>query len=127
MIYKASDKKMVETTRIRVAVLESQYASLVDLGVPLSMCLQLQQLGLQPHEAQWSARHSLGGFSISFFWPALIKKQPPKNKKKRSKCKVKISSNLVSDQCTTTAQQKPANVGHESPLGMRDWMVLKKM
>ena len=85
----------------------------MDLGVPFSMCLQLQQLGLQLHEAQWSAKHSLGGFSISFFWPALIilyRKQPPKSKKKRRKCKVKISTNLISDQCTT-AQQKPADVG----------------
>ena len=29
-------KKMVETTRIRVAVVESQYVSLGDLGIPLS-------------------------------------------------------------------------------------------
>ena len=58
---------MVVTTKIRVAVLEDQYASLEDHGVPLSVCLQLQQLGVKLHEAQWTARHSLGGFSISFF------------------------------------------------------------
>ena len=55
---------MVETTRIRVAVLEDQYVSLGNHGVPLSVCLQLQQLGLQLHEAQWTARHSPGGFSV---------------------------------------------------------------
>ena len=49
---KYGKKKMVETTRVRVAVLESQYVNLGDLGVPLSVCLQLQQLGLQLHEAQ---------------------------------------------------------------------------
>ena len=65
------EKKMVETSRIRVAVLESKYASLEDHGVPLSVYLQLQQLGLQLNQAQWTARHSLGGFFISFFWPAL--------------------------------------------------------
>ena len=69
---------MVETPRIRVAVLEGQYASLMDQGVPLSVCLHLQQLGLQLQQAQWTARHSLGGFSISFFWPALEKNQPIK-------------------------------------------------
>ena len=50
---------MVETPRIRVA---GQYVSLVDQGVPLSVCLHLQQLGLQLQQAQWTARHSLGGW-----------------------------------------------------------------
>ncbi len=61
-------KKEEETSKIRVAVLESKYASLVDHGVPLSVSLQLQQLAA--YQAQWTTRHSLGGFSISF-WPAL--------------------------------------------------------
>ena len=64
---------MVETSSIRVEVLEGHYASLEDHGVPVSLLLQLQQLGLQLQWAQWTARHSPGGFSISFFWPALEK------------------------------------------------------
>ena len=32
---------MVETTKIRVAILEGQYAGLEDHGVLLSVCLQL--------------------------------------------------------------------------------------
>ena len=80
---------MVESSRIRVAVLDGQYASLEDQGVPFSLCLHLQQVGLQLHQAQWTARHSLGGFSISF-WPALEKKQPlkkvKKNEEKKSGC-----------------------------------------
>ena len=58
--------KMVETPRTQVAVLEGQYACLVDQGVPFSGCLRLQQLGLQLNQAQWTARNSLGGFSIAF-------------------------------------------------------------
>lgn len=103
---------MVETTRIRVAVLESQYASLEDHGVPLSVCLQLQQLGLQLHESQWTARHSLGGFSISFFWPALDNQQPVKKKKKSKKSKMnrKNASKPTTNQ-PPTSYLKPADVG----------------
>ena len=97
-----------------MAVLESKYASLVDLGVPLSVSLQLQQLGLQLQQAQWTARHSLGGFSISFFWPALdsSKSKPPRKQKKVKKTKMKSTavpvSNLCSNQCTETTM-KPSN------------------
>ena len=89
---------MVETTRIRVAVLESHYASLLDIGVPFSVCLQLQELGLQLNDAQWTARNSTGGFSISFLWPALAKNQPVKkksqmrSKRKHKPCKKPASS-----------------------------------
>ena len=69
----------METSRIRVAVLDGQYASLEDQGVPFSLCLHLQQLGLQLHQAQWTAGHSLGGFSTSF-WPALEKQSLKKVK-----------------------------------------------
>ena len=87
---------MVETPRIRVAVLEGQYACLVDQGVPFSVCLRLQQLGLQLNQAQWTARNSLGGFSIAFFWPALEKNpQPTKKVKKVKKKRVKVKSTPV--------------------------------
>ena len=103
---------MVEATRIRVAVLESQYVSLGDLGVPFSVCLQMQQLGLQLHEAQWTARHSLGGFSISFFWPALDNHQPTKKKKKSKKSKVNRKKASVSTTSkSTTSHLKPGDVG----------------
>ena len=87
---------MVETPRIRVAVLEGQYACLVDQGVPFSVRLRLQQLGLQLNQAQWTARNSLGGFSIAFFWPALEKNpQPTKKLKKMKKKRVKVKSTPV--------------------------------
>ena len=111
---------MVETTRIRVAVLESQYVSLGELGVPLSVCVQLQQLGLQLHEAQWTARHSLGGFSISFFWPALDNQQPAKKKKKSKKSKMKrrnASKSTTNQPATSDLKyDSPASVIHHSPI-----------
>ena len=58
-------QKKMGISMMRVSDLKSKYASLVDLGVPLPISLQLQQPGLH---AQCSI---LDGFSISFFWPAL--------------------------------------------------------
>ena len=102
---------MEVTSKIRVAVLETKYASLVDLGVPLSVSLQLQKLGLQLQQAQWTDRHSLGCFSISFFWPALdsSNSKPPKKQKKVKKPKMKSTAvPLCSNQCTETTM-KPSN------------------
>jgi len=80
---------MVETAKIKIAVLESPYSGLEDLGIPPSVCLQLQQLGLQVDNAQWAARHSLGGFSISF-WVALEKTQLLEKPKRSRRKKVKV-------------------------------------
>ena len=101
---------MEETSKIRVAALESKYASLVDLGVPLSVSLQLQQLGLQLQQTQWTARHSLGGFSISFFWPALdsvslLGSKSLKVKKTKMKSTAVPVSTLCSNQCTETTMK----------------------
>ena len=100
---------MVETTKIRLAVLEGQYASLEDHGVPLSVCLQLQHLGVKLHEAQRTARHSLGGFTISFFWPALERNQPFKKQQKMRKSKVNKSTvaKQVPTQCTNIQTKSP--------------------
>ena len=75
----------------------------------------MQQLGLQLHEAQWTARHSLGGFSISFFWPALDNHQPAKKKKKSKKSKKsEVNRKNASESTTnkpTTSNLKPGDVG----------------
>ena len=70
---------------IRVAVLVGDFASLCTLGFPLSLGVQLQQSCLKLSEAQWSARSSSGGFSVSFFRtvPENMKVQPRKKKRKR--------------------------------------------
>ena len=55
--------------RIRVSVLEGSFAGLEGVGIPLPVCIHLQDLGLQFEGAQWTAKQSNIGFSISFFWP----------------------------------------------------------
>ena len=72
-----------------VSILESPYTLLQKSGVPLPVCICMQGKGLQLGNAQWTARQSNGGFSVTFFWPALnpaevgVKAMPGvKNKKK---------------------------------------------
>ena len=55
--------------KIRVAILEGPYASLCNLGMPLTVCLQLQQSGVKLAEALWTAQSSGSGFSVSLYWP----------------------------------------------------------
>ena len=55
--------------RIRVSVLEGFFAGLEGVGIPLPVCIHLQDLGLQFGGAQWTAKQSNTKFSISFFWP----------------------------------------------------------
>jgi len=61
---------MAERQLIRVGVLEGQLVELADAGVPFSICLHMQQLGLALEHAQWSTRQTSGGFSISLFCPS---------------------------------------------------------
>ena len=57
-------------TVIRVSVLEGPYTHLQAVGVPLPLCMHMQELKLMLNEAQWTAKQSSGGFSVGFFWPA---------------------------------------------------------
>ena len=57
------------TSRIRVAVVEGDYANLCGLGLPLSLCLQLQTQNLRLSGALWLAKASASGFSVSLYWP----------------------------------------------------------
>ena len=59
---------MAEGTKIRVCVVDGLHADLAKTGVPLSICLLLQQQGLLMDSAQWSAKQTATGFSVSF-WP----------------------------------------------------------
>ena len=87
---------MAEKTRIRVAVVEGNYAELCGLGLPLSLSLQLQCLNLKLSGALWSAKASASGFSVSLYWPTADRgttrgsvsvkaKKARKNRKRRRK------------------------------------------
>ena len=73
-----------------MTVLEGSFAGLQGVGIPLPVCIHLQDLGLQFEGAQWTAKHSNTGFSISFFWPVHDRfsfgmNLPGKKRKKRRK------------------------------------------
>lgn len=72
---------------IKVAVLEGDFAAICDLGLPFSLCLQLQSSDLKLCEAMWSAKSSSTGFSVSLFWPYGVSTERVKSKKKRSRRK----------------------------------------
>ena len=40
-------------------------------GLPLPVSMQMQELGVRLSDAQWTARQSGGGFSLSLFWPTV--------------------------------------------------------
>jgi hypothetical protein len=67
---------------IKVAVLEGEFASLVGLGFPLSLSIQVQESCLTLCKAQWRAKSTKSGFSVSFFW--LEGKVTAKKKQKES-------------------------------------------
>ena len=71
--------KMAEGTKIHVCVVDGLHADLAKTGVPLSICLLLQQQGLLMDSAQWSAKQTATGFSVSFFWPRQCAQYGPKS------------------------------------------------
>ena len=105
---------MADSTKVRVAVLESSYVSLEDLGVPLSVCLHLQQHRLQLHQAQWTVRKSTAGFSVSFVWPALEANNQVKKAKNR-KLKKKFQPNNVPT-INAAIHQKPSDLQKEADI-----------
>ena len=114
---KKKKKKKKEAGRaIKVAVLEGGYASLCALGLPLSLSIQLQQSCLKLCEAQWTARSSAGGFSVSLFWPSAPEKvknvatfKKKKRRRKRGKARVQAAQPTTPsppEQCTSHESTK---------------------
>ena len=69
LIYKQDQKlkKMANKTRIKVAVLQGDYADLYSLSLPFALCLQLQLQDLKG--ALWSAKSFASGVFVSLYWP----------------------------------------------------------
>lgn len=59
---------MVNGSTISVSVLEGDSAKLLSGGVPISVCIHLQDKGLHFEDAVWTAKQSKSGFSVSFYW-----------------------------------------------------------
>ena len=75
--------------------MEGQFVERADAGVPVCVCLQMQQLGLSLEQADWSTRQTCGGFSVTFFWPSSLVRTVKSNgrtKRKRGSRKRKVST-----------------------------------
>ena len=77
-----------------MAVIEGDFANLCGLGLPLSLCLQLQTQDLKLSEALWSAKASASGFSVSLYWPT-TGTAPDKDKAKMARRKRRRRNNKV--------------------------------
>ena len=75
---------MATSNRIRVSVIEGYYVSLQEAGLPLSVCIQLQECKLSLSHAQWTARQTSSGFSVSLFWPEQLGAQKAEKGRRRS-------------------------------------------
>ena len=69
---------MSASAAIRVCVLEGIYARMIELGLPLSLAVELQSRNLRLDSSLWTARSSNGGYTVSFFWPS-----QPQHKRRR--------------------------------------------
>ena len=100
---------------VKVAVVEGDFASLVGLGFPLSLSLHLQEKSLRLSQANWTAKSTSGGFSISLFWPAPDPKSQAKPRRRRTrKRRPKASIKPVPAACAvarvTSNPPKPSTV-----------------
>ena len=102
---------------IHVCVLEGNHARLTELGLPLSLAVELQSHNLRLDSSLWTARSSNGGYSVSFFWPSLQRKRsrrrrrrkPPNNHPATSTTKL-LSTNLpLESHLSNTSGPAPGN------------------
>ena len=70
---------------IGVCVLEGIYAKMTELGLPLSLAVELQSRGLRLNSSLWTARLSNGRYSVSLFWPS--QRRRPRRRRQRRKPK----------------------------------------
>ena len=88
---------MATSNRIHVSVIEGYYVSLQEAGLPLSVCIQFQDCKLSLRHAQWTARQTGSGFSMSLFWPEQLGMQKGVIRC-RKRCKRKMDK-TVPPQC----------------------------
>ena len=98
-----------------MSVLEGSFAGLQGVGIPLPVCIHLQDLRLQFEGAQWTAKQSNTRFSISFFWPvqdhsAFVVNLPGKKRRKHRK-KAKRASGWASGSMGRVEGGKEAGPG----------------
>ena len=105
--------------KIRVCILEGHQAELASAGLPLSVCLRLQELGLSMSAAQWSTRQTNSRFSVSIFWPSstnvrggtTVGQQKPRSRKRRrrKRKRAQLNASAVSVVRDVSPAQDPQN------------------
>ena len=89
---------------IKVAVLEGDFAALSNLGLPLSVSLQLQEMGLKLSTALWTVRSTSSGFSVSLFWPNESVTVGRRKRRRRRRAKAKtLGTNAANQYLEPTA------------------------
>ena len=84
------------------SVLDGVFSSMCKAGLPLSICIHLQEKGLDFDGAVWTAKQTQSGFSVSFFWShtcASVNKAKPKKRRRKNKITSK-SDGCISPQPT---------------------------
>ena len=110
-----------------MTVLEGSFADLRGVCIPFPVCIHLQDLGLQFEGAQWTAKQSNTGFSISFFWPVhdhyMFGVNLPGKKRKRRRKRARRKSGWASGSMGRVKGGKEAGPGpsntdkNETPIG----------
>ena len=116
---KKTKKKMAE--RICVSVLESPYSMLTEFGVPLPVCLCMQNKGLQLDKALWTARQSNGGFSISYLLLESKSAQDittvakKRRKRRRQKKKAQAKNAQAKNEVVETQHPRDSKINQRDP------------
>ena len=87
---------------IKVAVLEGDFAALSNLRLPLSVSLQLKEMGLKLSTALWTVRSTSSGFSVSLFWPNESVTVGRRKRRRRAKAKT-LGTNAANQYLEPTA------------------------
>ena len=89
---------------ICVSVVKGYFAGLNNVGMPLALCVQLQEHELMFSTAQWTMRQSHAGLSILLFWPTSSVKPVPKKWRRRRR---KQPAQLHADPRGCSITEKP--------------------
>ena len=110
---------MANGPRICVSVVEGYFAGLKDVGMPLALCVQLQEHKLMFSTAQRTMRQSHAGLSISLFWPSSSVKPVPKKRRRRRR---KQPAQLRADSrgCSIT-EKPPLTPNSDSRPALQSW------
>ena len=122
LIYKQDQKlkRMANKTKIKVAVLQGDYADLYSLSLPFALSLQLQLQDLKLSGALQSTKSSTSGVFVSLYWPTTTagghkaKVKKPRRKRKHGKAKQQAIPNVSSIPSNVTTPSAPALATSES-------------